>query len=138
MNELFQRTPGTHHRFWEAAATIWSAVVIGLAVSPLRNVNLITAPISDKVLHAIAFLFGTMIWAGALEDKSGQLKSVIFAGGVCFALGGIIELLQTQTATRSAESGDLVADLVGIVIGGLIWAMIRGAQSAPRSSSLAS
>lgn len=138
MNDSLPRSAHTHHRFWEAAATIWSAVVIGLAVSPLRNVDLITAPISDKVLHAIAFLFGTMIWAGALENQSKQIKSVSLAGGVCFALGGIIELLQTQTATRTAESGDLIADVVGIVIGGIIWSMIRGLSSSGNTSPLAS
>lgn len=138
MNGSSPVTSGTRNRFWEAAATVWSAVVIGLAVSPLRNVDLITAPISDKVLHAIAFLFGTMIWAGALENQSGQIKSVGLAGSVCFALGGVIELLQTQTATRSAESGDLAADLIGIVIGGFIWAMIRGMSSSSHSSSLTS
>ncbi|MCL4306249.1 VanZ family protein [bacterium] len=122
-------TSPAKHRFWEAAATIWSAAVIGLAVSPLRNVNLLTAPISDKLLHGIAFMLGTIVWAGTLETGAGKARSVGLAALVCLALGGIIEVLQTQTPTRSAESGDLLADAAGILVGAAIWGLVRGRRS---------
>jgi len=107
--------------FWEATAVIWSAVVLSLAITPIRNVELITAPVSDKVLHALAFLVGSIVWAGAFDDAPGHVRSTTLAGAVCIGMGGLIEVLQTQTTTRSAETGDLLADIAGIVIGGVIW-----------------
>lgn len=100
---------------------VWSAVVFSLAITPIRNVELITAPVSDKVLHALAFLIGSIVWAGALNDAPGQIRSVVLAGVICLGMGGLIEVLQSQTTTRSAESGDLLADAVGILIGAVIW-----------------
>lgn len=139
MNLFRTATVPERHRFWEAAATIWSAATIALAASPLRNVNLITAPVSDKLLHALAFVFGALVWAGALPSSSGPLRSATLASGICLGLGGLIELLQTQTATRSAESGDLVADAVGIGIGILIWLLLhRGFASRADQSVSAS
>ncbi len=109
------------HRFWEASAVVWSAVIISLAITPIRNVEMITAPISDKVLHALAFMIGSIVWAGALDSTPGQYRSVGLASLICLGMGGLIELLQSQTATRTAETGDIIADAIGILIGGLIW-----------------
>ncbi|MBK6764904.1 MAG: VanZ family protein [bacterium] len=125
MSELALAAVRERNRFWEAAATIWSAAVLGLAVSPLRNVDLITAPISDKVLHAIAFLFGIMVWAGALERYPRRGHSLSLAVAICVAMGGLIELLQSQTLTRSSEMGDFVADLAGIAMGASLWILLR-------------
>jgi len=121
-------------RFWEATAVIWSAVVLSLAITPIRNVELITAPISDKVLHAIAFLVGSIVWAGAFDDSPGHVRSITLAGAVCLGMGGLIELLQTQTSTRAAETGDLVADAAGIVIGGIAWFLITKRRDKAQAS----
>jgi len=125
MSELALAAERERNRFWEAAATVWSAAVLGLAVSPLRNVDLITAPISDKVLHALAFFFGIMVWAGALQSAPRRARAMTLAVAVCVAMGALIELLQTQTATRTSEMGDFIADLAGIAVGGLLWAFMR-------------
>lgn len=111
-------------RFWEAAAAVWSAVVLSLAITPVRNVELITAPISDKVLHAVAFLVGSIVWAGSLDEAPGHVRSLGLAGAICLGMGALIELLQTQTSTRKAETGDLVADAVGIAVGAVLWMVI--------------
>lgn len=116
---------------------VWSAVVFSLAITPIRNVELITAPVSDKVLHALAFLIGSIVWAGALEDTPGQTRPLLTAAAVCLGMGGLIEVLQTQTSTRSAETGDLLADAAGIVVGGLFWLLIsrrRDRQTASHNS----
>lgn len=107
--------------FWEASAVLWSAIVLSLAITPIRNIELITAPVSDKLLHGLAFLIGIIVWAGALEDAPGQFRSLLTAGVVCLGMGGLIEVLQTQTTTRRAETGDIISDVVGIVAGGGIW-----------------
>jgi VanZ family protein len=124
MNRHTHASISASRRFWDAASVVWSAVVLSLAITPIRNVEMITAPISDKVLHAAAFLIGSIVWAGALDDTPGQFRSVGLAGLVCLGMGGLIEVLQTQTTSRTAESGDLVADAVGIAIGGAIWMML--------------
>ncbi|MBK6910301.1 MAG: VanZ family protein [bacterium] len=109
--------------FWEAAAVIWTAVVFSMAITPFHNVELITESLSDKLLHTSAFLVGSIVWAGTLERNAGPWRSVGLAISVCLVLGGVIEALQSQTATRQAEAGDLVADAVGVVVGALLWGM---------------
>ncbi|MCB1058912.1 MAG: VanZ family protein [Calditrichaeota bacterium] len=110
--------------FWEAASVVWSAVVLSLAITPIRNVEMITAPISDKILHAVAFLIGSIVWAGAMDDTPGQLRSVGLAGLICLGMGALIELLQTQTQTRTGDSLDLLADVVGILLGAGLWIIL--------------
>ncbi|MCB9367480.1 MAG: VanZ family protein [Calditrichaeota bacterium] len=123
-------------RFWEAAATVWSAGVIGLAVSPLHNVNLLTASLSDKVLHGIAFLLGSIVWAGTLETEAGRSRSVMLSVGICLGLGALIELLQTQTATRTAEAGDFLADAIGAGVGALLWVLFQRKASESASQTV--
>jgi VanZ family protein len=70
----------------------------------------------DKLNHACAFaaLMLTGIFASP-RSRTGVLS--LLTGLLCF--GGLIEIAQSFTPTRSAEWGDLLADAVGIAAGGL-------------------
>lgn len=124
MTSLSRAGTAVQFRFWEASAVVWTAVVLSLAITPIRNVAMITASISDKILHASAFLVGSIVWAGVLGNSENPFRSAGFAGVICLGMGGLIELLQTQTSTRQAETGDIVADTVGICIGAVLWILL--------------
>lgn len=123
MNRL-NSAAGSYSRFWEAAAVLWTAVVLSFAISPIRNVELLTASLSDKLLHAIAFVLGSVVWAGALDRDNGPWRAALLASAICLGMGGIIEIIQSRTVSRQAEAGDLIADTAGIVLGVLVWVVV--------------
>ena len=67
--------------------------------------------ISDKFGHAIAYGVLTLWFAGAYRHSP---LAVIAA--MSFVLGTILEGVQAITETRAPETGDLVANLAGIVV----------------------
>ena len=71
----------------------------------------------DKSNHMLAFLTLTLL--GLLAYPAKPLAMTISL----VAYGGLIEVLQSFTPTRSAEWGDLLADAVGVGIG---WLVLTG------------
>ena len=79
------------------------------------------APISDKLVHFIAF--AALAFPLARTGRIGLLP--VFIGATAF--GGIIELLQ-PSFNRSAEVNDWIADAVGVILGigcGLFYRRLR-------------
>ncbi len=85
-----------------------------LALSPAPPEALDTG--WDKLNHAGAFAVLTVVAIFALP-RSPRSLSWVLGGLLCF--GGAIEIAQSFTPTRSAEWGDLLADIVGMAVGGL-------------------
>jgi VanZ family protein len=100
---------------------MWSAVVVALAVVPWRNVEMLTEDVSDKTLHALAFVLGGLVWAGSVERDGKEARAAGFSLVICLLLGGLIEIVQGATSDRTAEFGDFVSDAIGAGIGILIW-----------------
>ncbi len=70
----------------------------------------------DKSNHLLAF--AVMTWLGSKAFPQ-RLATLLLS---LLAYGALIEILQSFTATRSAEWLDLFADALGILLG---WALIR-------------
>ena len=68
-------------------------------------------PFQDKLLHVGAF--ATLAWTGYLGYPNRLL--IIAVGLVGFGAG--IEIVQAYVPARSTEFADLLADVVGIIIG---------------------
>ena len=76
---------------------------------------------SDKVVHLIAF--AALSFPLARTGRIGLLP--VFVGASAF--GGLIELIQ-PSFNRSADVGDWVADILGVVVGmicGLVYRRLR-------------
>jgi len=71
----------------------------------------------DKTNHLVAF---SVLFIIGRRSYSAQAQ--LFLGLVLY--GGLIEVLQSFTTYRLAEWGDLIADLVGLIIGYGIHALI--------------
>lgn len=96
---------------------VWSGLgwllVLGVIVgSLLPGSALPEVSVNDKIEHAGAYCL-LMVWFAGLYPR--RLYPLIAA--VLLALGIGLDLLQGLTRTRSLELYDIVADLVGIVIG---------------------
>lgn len=89
-------------------------VVFILAMIPLSAVPMVVS-FQDKIEHALAFAALMLIgWTG-WPTRSGRIAAGLLAYGV------LIELCQhTLTTNRVGDPWDVVADAVGIVIGGWV------------------
>lgn len=94
---------------WRVLMFVAMLVLLALSLAPPSP--LMSGTGWDKSNHALAFavlaVLGAWAWPGrALAVLAGLL-----------AYGGLIEVLQSFTAYRFAEWGDLLADGVGLLLG---------------------
>ena len=85
-------------------------IILVLALLPVSEVD--TPSLPDKVLHGLAFAF-LMVWFGGVFET--RRWPVLAAALLIY--GGLMELLQATTAYREPELMDMLADVVGLVIG---------------------
>lgn len=101
-------------RFWRLALGGLLIVVLALSLLPLGA----DAPTTgwDKTNHLLAF--AALAAAGCLAYPE-RIPTTLLA---LLAYGALIEVLQSLTAYRSAEWGDLLADALGLLFG---WGLLR-------------
>ena len=103
---------------WKSLCVSLTLLVLWLALMPAD-----AAPSGfgwDKLNHAGAIAVATGLAYLSLQPRS-WAASVAFLYGT--SLGILIEILQaTMTTSRSAEWGDVLADLIGA---GCVWAVIK-------------
>ncbi len=102
---------------WFVLGILMLACVLAICLVPL-NLRPVAAVYNDKVMHVLTFVLLT-VWFGALQTqraRSAQIKLV----AALFFYAIAIEVLQSFTTYRSAEFADLVADLIGILLGGIL------------------
>ena len=88
------------------------AVILG-AIMPQSTSPQLFA-LADKVVHTVAFLVLTLVGLRAYP------RQVLVMVVVLIALGGLIEILQGYTSTRSQEWEDFLADTLGVGLGILL------------------
>ena len=74
--------------------------------------------LADKVLHAAAFA------ALALVGLRAYPRYPLIVCVLLTALGGLIEVFQGYTSSRSQEWADFYADIVGVILGFLAYQLI--------------
>jgi VanZ family protein len=105
--------PLRYARTWLVAGLILLAIGLVAALEPVPSAVAVT--FNDKFIHITGFLV-FMVWFGGIFE--GRFAPVIAAA--LSSYGILIELLQSLTPTRSAEALDVVADVVGVLLG---WAL---------------
>ena len=112
--------------FWRLALAACTAGMLYLSLVP--------APPSaglgwDKANHAVAMAAVTAV--GFLAFRPSH-RAVAYGAAYALTLGMLIELLQgTLTSSRSAEWGDLLADVTGTVAALLLISIWRTRTGAP-------
>jgi VanZ family protein len=109
---------GSHHLIWLLLCACLTLLILWLALMPAGS-----APTGlgwDKLNHAVAIAVATGLAYLSLQPRR-WAGAAAFLYGV--SLGILIEILQaTLTTSRTAEWGDVVADLIGA---GCTWGAIR-------------
>lgn len=95
---------------------LWSFLVISLILflSPVSNT--ISSLINDKVSHA--FAYGTLFFLAAKSYK--DKYSSLYIGLLVFLLGFTVEIVQSMTGYRSGEFDDVLANVFGIGLVGIL------------------
>ena len=94
--------------FWVMCGT----VLVG-ALSPQADSPHLFA-LADKVVHTLAFA------ALALVGLRAYPRQLLVVCVLLIALGGLIEVIQGYTSTRSQEWEDFFADIIGVGLGTLL------------------
>lgn len=105
-------------RFWPAAAALWTAAVIALALSPQVESSWLMKTFGDKVLHAVAFAVGAVTWINTIGASGRVRMSTALLWGAVAALfvGALVEHLQGYVPFRRADVRDFMADAVGVFL----------------------
>lgn len=101
--------------FWLTVGVCLIALVVFLSLTP-KPPHLVDFTMGDKVGHALAYAVLTG-WFGQLYR--GRWPLVLFALGF-ISLGVAMEYLQMWGGERDFEYADMLADTIGVVIGGLL------------------
>ena len=118
--------PLSYPRHWRIASMLLLASVLTLAIIPAiwlwpQDPSKVWS-LSDKWLHGITFAV-LALWFSGQYARAAYWKLVV---GL-LAFGALIEMCQRMISYRTAEWNDLLADLLGIVVGILIaWAGVGG------------
>ena len=99
---------------WRRLLSVLAITVSWLALSPAPPDRLDTG--WDKLNHAAAFAVLTVVSIFAFARTQRNLRRLLV---VLLCYGAAIEVAQSFTPTRSAEWGDLLADLIGMAAGAM-------------------
>ena len=113
-------------RYWIAANCLLIFAVTSLTIVPaiLAPIPLTDVPGIDKWLHAITFAI-LALWFTGQYARSSYWK--IAAGLIAY--GAAIEIGQSMIPYRTAEWGDLAADVAGVLLGVVIALVLTGGWS---------
>jgi len=110
--------------FWVSTMAVVVLSLLPVAYLPPQSFD-----IWDKAQHATGFLGLTVLGLAAY-----RATPALRFGLRLLLLGGVIELAQSATGWRHGDLLDLLADAVGIAIGGgLGWSLRRLLAATPRS-----
>jgi VanZ family protein len=105
-------------RRWQILGWLLVTVIVVLSLAPPLQLQPLGAPSwNDKAGHFLAY-FALSAWYAQLYDSAVEMRRrLVF----CLLLGAAMEGLQSLTATRSADWRDMVANGIGVVLGGSLW-----------------
>lgn len=105
-------------RFWPAAAAVWTASVLALALSPHTEQGWLMKTFGDKALHGAAFTIGAVTWIQTIILSPRVSLWGAFASGsaAALAVGAAIEAFQNYVPGRSADIRDFAADVAGVLL----------------------
>lgn len=86
----------------------------------------------DKVMHALAFFLLAFLLNRSSSSIERRIRNVI----ALLSFGILIEVLQSFTTHRTASLGDVLADLVGILLFQLTYSLLKEWQFYRRKKRL--
>ena len=104
---------------------IWAAIILVLCAMPSSSIPdpKVNIPHLDKVVHMGMFFIMSILLCSELRYQTNlSLRKIyLIAIGFSIAYGGLIEILQANYFHRGGDWWDLLADVVGGIIGCLLY-----------------
>ena len=118
-------------RWWQANALSIAVLnllaILGLSLMNSSRIHINTFNQSDKVGHSIAYMFLMCTWLMTIHTKKVKLKKEYLF--IFLALFGIIiEGLQMYTQSRTGDYKDVIANVLGLSLGYLIFYAVFAKQ----------
>lgn len=105
------------------------AITVAIAVLSLGpEVTAGPATLSDKALHAAAYLALTLACLAAIPERRLAVAAGVIAYGLALEFTQLVALPE-----RTAEAADLLANLAGVVSGVAAYWAVRGSRGRPIS-----
>jgi len=95
--------------------------VLYKALMPPSEEHFLNFQNADKLLHASAFFVLSFLLNRASSNISKRVRNMLSL----LAFGILIEILQSFTGYREVSLGDVVADLVGILLFQLTYSLLK-------------
>ncbi|CAA6799693.1 MAG: Unknown protein [uncultured Sulfurovum sp.] len=96
-------------------------VILYKALTPSSNEPLFNFHHADKVLHALAFFVLSFLLNRSSSSIEKRMRNIISL----LAFGILIEVLQSFTGYRDVSLGDILADLLGILLFQLTYTLLK-------------
>ena len=99
----------------------WAVVIFVLCTMPSSGLPRLNIPHADKIAH-FGFFFVQSVLLSLLfvfRTRRSYFQIILLSTLVVFVYGGLIEILQSRIFNRTGDFYDLIAD----VLGGLLGAM---------------
>ncbi len=103
-------------KWWLVLGYVWVLVVITMSLLP-NPPDTQSVFLGDKLVHGVTYLL-LMVWF----CQSYSSNSYRIVGIYLFALGVMIEFAQWGTGYRFLELADIIANLLGILVG---WFLLK-------------
>jgi VanZ family protein len=101
--------------FWIAIS--FTVFILTMSLINSNSIQIQTFQISDKILHASAYMVMMWVWMMLLKKHS-MSKSILILLIALTMFGIVVEGLQTSiTESRTADWKDAVANFIGLIIG---------------------
>jgi len=114
-----------HKNWFLFISGLFTIFLTVISLKESDNIPDVEIPYLDKVFHFLAYIVLTVLWSKYASLKSANTKAngILIIVALFIAIYGIIiEVLQIElTTTRMLEISDIVANLLGIAFGILIY-----------------
>lgn len=112
-------------------AILYSFFLTILFLLPGKNLPAVEIPYLDKIVHLILFGLLTFMWLWVNNLKNGHhIVKILWILFLLFFYGIVIEGLQEYLiVARNADSWDLFANFLGILIGLLVFRYVQSQWS---------
>ncbi len=110
---------------------LWTILIFTLLIIPQEDIpgdDIFNITDFDKIVHAV--LFGVFVWLWCFWYRgknrgSSTIRGVITIVTISCLYGIGMEFFQKYFTDRQFDNGDIIADVIGSVAGGLVFRLIK-------------
>jgi VanZ family protein len=113
---------------WLVAALVWTAAILTVNSISVTDAPIRTFSGADKIAHAGIYAVAAFAWRSAFRMRNERTSLwIVFAIAM---LGALDEWHQLAVPGRSGDVRDWFADVVGALLGVIVWRLVYARRGA--------